>query len=110
MVDGSLDWGIPVEIVNHKEPVDPYSADEYFMNVTKIHNQLSEHLLRVVNKYFPSKKFDTYHLIRLSGMTNHELISNGSIIYLPQTNQVFTYSDDWDENILLSHEYVFVIN
>jgi hypothetical protein len=110
MLDGSLDWGRPIKIVNHSKPVDPYSDNESFMHVTKIHNQLSEHLDKINKKYDVSNNFEEYYLIKLNGLTNHSMIIHGCLIYLPQTNQAFRYADDWNADILLSHEYVFVIN
>ena len=109
MLDGSLDWNNPIKITNHDKPVDPYSRDQAFMGVTKIHNQLSQFLFDVVDRYNLTNDRHEYYLIKLNGAIEHELIKHGSLVYLPQTNQIFKYADDWNSSILLSHEYVFVL-
>lgn len=109
MLDGSLNFGGPITITNYKYEVDPYSKDQEYMNLTKIHNQLSQHLYGVIDKYNIPVNRDKYYLVKLFGNVDNEIITNGSIIYLPQTNQMVIYNDDWKPEILLSHEYAFVI-
>ncbi len=109
MIDESLNWEEPVKIINYKEPVDPYSKDQYFMNTTKIHNQLTEHLDKVIKDYNLSNNLDNYFLVKLNGRIEHPLINFGCLVYLPQTNQLFSYYSDWDSRILLSHEYAFIV-
>jgi hypothetical protein len=109
-LDGSIDFNDPVYITNHQEDVDPYSNDQAYMHRTKIHNQISKHLYAVTDKCGIPVNRKEYYLIKLFNRTHSEMIKPGSVVYLPQTNQMVICSDDWNEDILLSHEYVFVIN
>lgn len=112
MLDESLDWNSGViELTNMKQLVDPYQISQEFMNKTKLFNLIYDGINGIIeNNFHNSVTYDKFYLIKLFNKNSLPIEIDNALIYFPQTNQAYFKSDHWwDERVLLSHEYVFVV-